>query len=163
MNRCHVHAAEATARSRSRPVLLTVPWRVILSSPIAKPSKRFSFSTGFDVLISCAIAILLVPLQHQFTATIAVDRAEAGCARRALLPKLVLFDGMRWLGLRLSDRSERHKGPGVRTQGQKSQREKSTTTSCLRGADLATYSISSCHFRRAGSRHMEFSGQAGSP
>src|SRR5882757_10709906 len=70
---------------------------------------------------------------------------------------------MRWLGLRRPDRSERHEGPGGPHPRAKSQREKSTTTSCLRGADLAIHSISSCYFCSARSRHLEFPGQAGGP
>src|ERR1700691_2718268 len=54
LKRCHVQAAVAIAQTRSRPVLLTVPSSVIPPPSSATPSKRFSFKTGFDVLISCA-------------------------------------------------------------------------------------------------------------
>ena len=39
INRCHVHAAEATAKRRRRPVLLTVPSSVILSPSGGKALK----------------------------------------------------------------------------------------------------------------------------
>src|ERR1700744_2699097 len=56
INRCQVHAADAIAQRRRIPVLLTVPWSVILSPTTPNPANPFSLNTGLEVLISCAIA-----------------------------------------------------------------------------------------------------------
>src|SRR5712692_7676433 len=51
-----VHAAVATTKSRSKPVLLTVPCSVIASPKATWPLKAFSLSAGLDVRIRFAIA-----------------------------------------------------------------------------------------------------------
>src|ERR1700722_11800583 len=67
---------------------------------------------------------------------------------------------MRWLGFRRKAGPSATKDQAVRTPGQKSQREKSTSDFVSSGADLATYSISSCHFGCPRARHLELSSQA---
>src|SRR5713226_5854277 len=54
-----VHAAVATTKSRSKPVLLTVPCSVIASPKATWPLKAFSLSAGLDVCIRLAIAEIL--------------------------------------------------------------------------------------------------------
>src|SRR5216684_7837180 len=63
----HVQAAVATTQSRSRPVLLTVPCKVIASPKAACPLKAFSFSAGFDVRIRLAIVKILPAAELRFS------------------------------------------------------------------------------------------------
>src|ERR1700735_4194265 len=67
---------------------------------------------------------------------------------------------MRWLGFRRKAGPSATKDQAVRTQGQKSQREKSTSDFVSSGADLATYSVSSRHLGCPRARHLELSSQA---
>src|SRR5580698_2119882 len=53
------------------------------------------------------------------------------------------------------------KDRAVRTQGQKSQREKSAQTSCLWRRSFVLNSIPSCHSCLDRARHLELPGQAG--
>src|ERR1700676_2876460 len=54
-----VHAAVAMTNSKSSPVLLTVPCRVIASPYATWPLNAFSLSAGFDVRIRFAIGEIL--------------------------------------------------------------------------------------------------------
>src|SRR2546427_4311269 len=54
-----VHAAVATTKSKSRPVLLTVPCSVIASPKATWPLNAFSFSAGLEVRIKFAMTELL--------------------------------------------------------------------------------------------------------
>src|SRR2546428_6916646 len=62
-----VHAAVATTKSKSRPVLLTVPCSVIASPKVTCPLKAFSLSAGLDVRIRFAIALPILGYEYQFT------------------------------------------------------------------------------------------------
>src|SRR6266436_1860692 len=63
----HVQAAVATTQSCSRPVLLTVPCRVIASPKATWPLNAFSLSAGLDVRIRLAIAVSLLGYKYYFT------------------------------------------------------------------------------------------------
>src|SRR5258707_14481499 len=62
-----VHAAVATTKSKSRPVLLTVPCNVMASPKATWPLKAFSLSAGLEVRIRFAIALPLLDYEYQFT------------------------------------------------------------------------------------------------
>src|SRR6266581_6325307 len=62
-----VHAAVATTKSKSRPVLLTVPCSVIASPKATWPLNAFSLSAGLDVRIRFAIVVSLFECKYQFT------------------------------------------------------------------------------------------------
>src|SRR5437899_11847807 len=72
-----VHAAVATTKSKSRPVLLTVPCSVIASPKATCPLKAFSLSAGLDVRIRFAIALPLISVYAPLNAsTKFVEQAE---------------------------------------------------------------------------------------
>src|SRR5208282_857138 len=52
-----VHAAAITTKKSSRPVLLTVPWMVIVSPAVIGSANTFSFSTGLLERNNSAIEI----------------------------------------------------------------------------------------------------------
>src|SRR5260370_31465385 len=62
-----VHAAVATTKSKSRPVLLTVPCNVIASPKATLPLKAFSLSAGLDLRIRFAIIFSSLGYKYQFS------------------------------------------------------------------------------------------------
>src|SRR6266853_1352704 len=62
-----VHAAVATTKNKSRPVLFTVPCSVMASPKATWPLKAFSLSAGLEVRIRFAIALPLLDYEYQFT------------------------------------------------------------------------------------------------
>src|SRR5208337_4718591 len=91
--RPQVHAAATTTNRSSRPVLLTVPWMVIVSPPAIGAANTFSLRTGLLERNSSAIELSSSPQMGASLSRIASTRR---IERRPLcnhLPKSVISTG----------------------------------------------------------------------